>query len=267
MAIISKIYLFNKYNTIDVIISVSSIEAILSAIIIFILIKEKIIKTGVFVINIDQIINFSIKFAPLLLMSLLLHIYTKIDSYMISYILGAKELAKYSIGTKFSTLVFPLAAIITNSFYPELISSYKKSTRTFVTKLIYFYRICFITSIVIALLLFFLANPLLIYMYGSRYLDSCSVQSIYCWTLLFMFTIVSSSRWFLLKNYNKFLLLRALWGALINIFLNLILIDKYGINGAAISTFLSLFFIAFIFDYFNKETRLNLYYKLLAFKI
>ena len=66
---------------------------------------------------------------------------------------------------------------------------------------------------------------------------------------------VANEHWYIDKNYQKYYALYVFLGALVNIFLNLILIPKFGISGAAYSTLLTYLLIIFLFDIINKRTR------------
>jgi Na+-driven multidrug efflux pump len=55
---------------------------------------------------------------------------------------------------------------------------------------------------------------------------------------------------------------RNILGAILNIVLNFILINKFGLTGAAISTLISYAFVGLFYDLFFKELRINFKLKL-----
>ena len=80
---------------------------------------------------------------------------------------------------------------------------------------------------------------------GAAYSEAGVVLAIYVWAGVFVFLGVASSKWLLLGGYQKVMLYRTLFGALINIQANWLLIPLLGIRGAALATVISYFIAAF----------------------
>jgi O-antigen/teichoic acid export membrane protein len=76
--------------------------------------------------------------------------------------------------------------------------------------------------------------------------------------LIFVFIGVVNEHWYISKNLQKYYALNVFIGAITNIILNYFLIPSFGISGAAYSTILTYLFIIFLFDIFNKKTRVLL---------
>ena len=111
-------------------------------------------------------------------------------------------------------------------------------------------------AIGIALPMTFLANDIIRILFGIQYQSAAGALQIYIWAGVFVFLGVASSQYLIAENYTKISFLRTFMGAIINITLNIILIPKYGINGAAIATVLSQFAVAFSIVLISK-TRYN----------
>ena len=60
---------------------------------------------------------------------------------------------------------------------------------------------------------------------------------------------------FINENLQLLAFWRAFYGMIANIFLNLLFIKKYGIQGVAVATLISQIIAAYMFDLFNKNTR------------
>ena len=60
-----------------------------------------------------------------------------------------------------------------------------------------------------------------------------------------------------MNNKNKYSKYYIFWGAIINFILNLVLIPKLGIEGAAVATLISQIVVALIAPLFYKETRVT----------
>jgi O-antigen/teichoic acid export membrane protein len=66
---------------------------------------------------------------------------------------------------------------------------------------------------------------------------------------------VASGKWFLSENLQIIAFWRVFYGMILNILLNIFLIPKYGIEGAAFATLASQSVAAYFSDFFNKKTR------------
>jgi O-antigen/teichoic acid export membrane protein len=112
----------------------------------------------------------------------------------------------------------------------------------------------FILSFVVALILTFASNPLINLVYGKEYARSSNILMIHLWAGIFMFSRALFSKWILIEGKLYFSLLSNLFGAIVNVALNYILIPKYGGIGAAISTLFSYATASYFILFFNRDT-------------
>ena len=68
-------------------------------------------------------------------------------------------------------------------------------------------------------------------------------------------------KWYITENFQILYFWRVASGLSINILLNLLLIPKYGIQGAAFAILISQIVAAYLFDFFNHKTRKVFYMK------
>jgi len=80
---------------------------------------------------------------------------------------------------------------------------------------------------------------------------------IHIWAGVFVFLGVASGKWFVAENLQMLSFWRTFYGMIINVMLNIILIPKYGIQGAAIATIISQSFAAYFSDLINLRTRMQ----------
>jgi PST family polysaccharide transporter len=92
-------------------------------------------------------------------------------------------------------------------------------------------------------------------LFGPLFIESTEVLIIYAWSLFFMGLLVSSSKYLLVINKNKIILIRSILGLVSNILLNFILIPMMGIKGAAWATLISYSIAAYFSNIFFKELR------------
>jgi PST family polysaccharide transporter len=78
------------------------------------------------------------------------------------------------------------------------------------------------------------------------------VLSIYAWTTIPIFLGVASSQFLVAENLTKISFYRTLFGSIASIFLNLILIPRYGIKGAAWAVLISFVITVFSIFFFKR---------------
>ena len=64
-----------------------------------------------------------------------------------------------------------------------------------------------------------------------------------------------NNKFFTAENRQKDILYRSLLGVSVNIILNIILIEKFGINGAALATISAQFSTSLVYTYLKKDSR------------
>lgn len=188
---------------------------------------------------------------PLILSGVAVGIYMKIDQVMIKNILGNEQAGLYAVAVKLSEVWYFIPGIIAGSVFPAIINSYKRSEEEFEKRMSKLYFIMFWSSFLIALSTTFLAEPVIKILFGEAYIGSIVVLQIYIWSSIFIFLGISVGKYLLIKNYIKISLLGTILGSIINVLMNMFLIGRIGIEGAAISTFvsysISVFIILFIY--------------------
>jgi len=193
---------------------------------------------------------------PLMLSGIAISIYMKIDQVMIKNMLEAKAVGNYAVAVRISEVWYFIPMAITSSVFPAIINAKKISKKLYYERLQKLYDLMVWLAIGIALPIMLLSNNIVELLFGIQYQEAAGVLQIYVWAGIFVFLGVASSQYLIAENYTKISFLRTFMGAIINITLNIILIPKFGINGAAIATVLSQFAVAFSIVLISK-TRYN----------
>jgi PST family polysaccharide transporter len=92
-------------------------------------------------------------------------------------------------------------------------------------------------------------------LFGTAYQQAGSVLAVHIWAGIFVFLGVASANWFLIEGLQRYSFYRILSGAVVNVGLNLILIPKFGVIGAAWATVVSQAGANTFFNVFNSKTR------------
>jgi len=236
-----------------------------------ILLQSIILVSGLIVMYIRQkssLFNWSINFSlarkllkdswPLMLSGIAISIYMKIDQVMIKNMMDTKAVGNYAVAVRLSEIWYFIPMAITSSVFPAIINAKKISEKLYYERLQKLYDLMTWLAIGIALSIAFLANDIIRILFGAQYQDAAGVLQIYIWATVFIFLGVASSQYLIAENYTKISFLKTFGGAITNIVLNIILIPKHGINGAAIATVGSQFFAAYLSNYIFKSQINNL---------
>lgn len=192
-------------------------------------------------------------------------IYTQLDKLMINYYLGEEEVGIYTIGIQLSGILSILIGPVQNSIYPKMIELYKESyekyynffllSNTMITQL---YLVLTISSIIVVRYLFR-------YVYKPEYSPAIIVYSILAFSVFIKAVGSLQTSHLTIKGLTQKTFYKTLAGLILNIVLNSLLIPKYGINGAALATLITQFFVLIFLDFFIKEYREHAFVQLKSF--
>lgn len=172
-------------------------------------------------------------------------IYTQTDRLMINHYLGVEEVGVYTIGMQLSNILAILIGPIQNSLFPKFLELYRndyqkyynfyKLTNTIITQ---FYLIITLISIIVVKYTFK-------YVYSSQYDGAILIYSILAFSVFIKANGSLQTSHMTIKNITKKSFYKTLVSLILNIILNILLIPKYGINGAAIATLITQFIALF----------------------
>lgn len=198
---------------------------------------------------------------PLMFSAIVVMIYMRIDQIMIKEMLGEYEVGIYSAAVRLSEAFYFIPVLISASLFPAILNAKKHSEEQYKKRLQQLYTFMVWLAIAMAFPMTFLADWLVVFLYGDDYLEAGQVLSVHVWAAIFVFLGVSFSKYLVSENLSKIAFQRTLLGAISNILLNLWLIPIYGILGAAIATLTSQFVANYIYDFFDKRLKNQLMIK------
>lgn len=192
---------------------------------------------------------------PLILSGVVISIYMKIDQVMIQEMLGNEAVGQYAAATRLSEIWYFIPTVVASSLFPAIVNAKRQSEELYYDRLQKLFDLVVWMAIAIALPMTFLSDMIVDILYGEQYNQAASVLMIHIWASIFVFLGVVSGNWFINENLQLLAFWRAFYGMIANIFLNLLFIKKYGIQGVAVATLISQIIAAYMFDLFNKNTR------------
>lgn len=195
---------------------------------------------------------------PLALIGLSYVIYNQIDSVMMGYSGQITQTGWYNAAYRPITMVILPAGIIAASFFPALSIAFKETKEKFQKIWNYQMEIMVLLAIPIMVGGVVLAPRIINFIYDPSFTPSILAFQI----LIIMAGIIflyNAFHWMLVAaNQQKKLFWSVFFGAILNVILNLILIPKFSLYGAAMSTVITHILIFFLLVRFTlKFTTIN----------
>lgn len=191
-------------------------------------------------------------------------LYSLQDQYFIKYFLGEYELGLYAVGIKFVLILVVLPTLISNVFYPSLVSKYHAGKYVeYNNQLQAMYLLFFILGLILYSFLYFSSEMIVIKLFGDEFKDSVLIMQIYSLLLVVSFFQSLNNKVLILNDLQSVIFKRATFALIINAVLNFIMIPKFGIKGAAYSTVMSEILVLISYS-FRKDTRFIFYHQIKA---
>lgn len=204
---------------------------------------------------------------PLMLSSIAVMIYMKIDQIMIGQMMGNDAVGIYSAAVRISEIWYFIATAVAASVLPAILEAKKHSEGQYRQRLQGLFDLMTWMAIFVALPVTFFATPLVTMLFGSDYSEAGGVLAIHVWATVFVFLGVAGGNWFLAENQQLISLQRTALGAVVNVLLNILLIPMMGVVGAAWATLISYAIAAMLSDVLQRATRDMFMMKLKSFNL
>lgn len=237
------------------------ISIVISMILIYIVVDSYLIYKGLKLINLANIniissINLSLikkntkillKYSKtLIFVRFILMLINKIDKFMLAYFMTTQIVGIYSLSYFVSKLIaFPLHS--TNMIMSATISELIEQKKENLLNKIYSFVTKFITIISLPIVVTTISFPnVILNFFGEEYLEGKYVLIILVLTQFFNVLVGAVGQLLSMSGKEKILLRNNIILIFLNIILNLILIPKFGMTGAAIATSISILFVNLI---------------------
>ncbi len=179
---------------------------------------------------------------PLAVSTISILIYFKLDTILLSLLRSESDVAMYNIAYKIfeSTLFFP--ALIAGLGMPILAANAHKRQifRTASQKIT---EVIMILAIPAAVGIIVLADPIILLIAGSSFIEAAQALQVLALTLLVVFPAHLFSHAIIAAGKQRQSMKVYMFGAVLNIVLNIIIIPEYGFVGAAWTTLATEFFV------------------------
>lgn len=191
---------------------------------------------------------------PLIFAGLSVSVYMKIDQVMLGEMVGESAVGIYATAVKISELWYFIPTAIAGSVFPKIVSSKENaSEEVYRDRMQAFYDIVALFSYIIILPVALSAGPLIEFLFGTEYADAAPILQVHIWAFLFVSLGVARRKWLVTENFTRFTMFATVFGALVNVGLNVLLIPSYAGLGAAWATLFSYAASVYVALLFVKE--------------
>jgi O-antigen/teichoic acid export membrane protein len=200
---------------------------------------------------------------PLALTVILTSMYVNIDRVLIKQLLGDASAGKYAVVLSLSTALYFIPLAFGQSLFPSLVEA-RENTALYHQRLQQAFDVLLWTAVALALPVTFAAGPIIGLLYGPAYAGAGEALAILIWSAVVTFVGLVTSYWLVVENLQRLYPIRIFASLCTCVLLNVLLIPRLGIRGAAIATVAAQFVSSTVVYAFNPRTRLMVQMQLRA---
>jgi len=177
---------------------------------------------------------------PMMFMGAMLSIYTWIDSLTIGYFKDMSQIGIYNAAVPIATFLGLVPALFISLFFPLVTKEFSRKNFKLIKDLSQqIGKWIFILNLPLVIILVFFPGAVINLLFGQGFMGAAGALRFLA-IGTFFFSIFSVSNTLLsMVGKSKTILVNIIVISIINLLLNIILVPKYGIEGAAFSTMLS----------------------------
>ncbi len=180
------------------------------------------------------------------------------DQLVIGYHLGGSELGQYAAALRLVTVFAFVPTVVMTVAAPEIARAKRDDETLYQRRLHSLYRVMFVLFLATALPLIVLGPAAARLLYGGSYAGTAALLPWLAFRLFFTNLGVARGIFMTNESLFRFALLTAVAGAVVNICLNLLLVPRWGVRGAIVSSFASFAVTTFALEVFHPRARANL---------
>lgn len=191
---------------------------------------------------------------PILLSSLFIGIYRRIDVIFLQAFTSSQETGIYSAAQRLSEawLFVPVIAVL--SVYPALVASFN-NPQSFRVRIELLYMLLSALAISVGVAAHFFSGALVGFLYGATFQKSAQLLEIMVWSGAFVVIEVVTGAVFRINGNTKYILISTVWGAATAIPVFFITITLWGATGASFAVVAVSAISSTLYLGFYKETR------------
>jgi O-antigen/teichoic acid export membrane protein len=191
-------------------------------------------------------------------------LYMKSDQVMLEWLRGPAEVGQYSVAVRIAESLYFLPVILSNTFLPRI----GRGTGRYDSdvSLRQLFRSAWFLGVGMAVASMLLLPPLVPIVFGEEFIPAQAALISLGPAAFAVATGCASDAWLNTQGYQKIIAWRSAVGALVNVFLNLMLIPRMGFVGAAMATSASYVVSVYIVGVFHESISVTLVNLIFPFK-
>jgi len=178
---------------------------------------------------------------PIGLSTFLVSIHMKIDQVMIGEMLNTEQVGIYSVAVRLSEFWIFIPGILVSTLLPYFVNLRERNNKLYHYRLLQFYSLMFWMGVSVGCGAIFFGEDIIVLLFGVTYIGAYEALVFNIWAGIFMAQSAAKGIWVLSENKQFYRIVANIIATIINISLNVILIPKYGISGAAAATLITRF--------------------------
>jgi O-antigen/teichoic acid export membrane protein len=181
---------------------------------------------------------------PLILSSVVIMIYMRIDQVMLGEMVGDAEVGVYSAAVRLAEVWYFIPMAVLSSVFPSVVEARAVSDELFYGRLQKLYNLMALMGYIVAVPVTFVAGWVVQLLFGPAYAAAGPMLAVLIWAGLFTNLGVARSSFLTAMNWTRVYFLTVSLGCVINVLLNLFLIPRYGGMGAVTASCVAYWFAA-----------------------
>ncbi|MFT5135908.1 MAG: O-antigen/teichoic acid export membrane protein [Arenicella sp.] len=199
---------------------------------------------------------------PILLSSLSVALYTKMDQVMIAHLLDIRSVGIYSAAVRIIEATYFLPVIFSSVCLPILVRAKLSGNERYEEYVRNIFSLMILAGAIVGSFLFIFAGTIVTALFGADYKEAVEPLRVLSLGTVFVYIGSLTTTAMIANNLQRVIFIRTLSAAILNILLNYFLILKFGAIGASYATLITFTFAAFLFDGLSKNTHYLMVLKL-----
>ncbi len=192
---------------------------------------------------------------PFIFSALLATIYGQTDKIMLESMVSTESVAVYSVSLTLAGAISIIPTAIIEGFRPEILRYKEIDTYKYKKRMRQLYFMVFWLCIAYCVFITVLARPIILILYGEKYIESVKSLSLIVWYTSFSFFGGINNIYMVAESKTKWVQITTFVGAAFNIALNFLLIPFMGVVGAALASLITQIIANFAIVYIIKPLR------------
>jgi O-antigen/teichoic acid export membrane protein len=193
---------------------------------------------------------------PLMISGIAVFVYLRANVFFLNEIEGKADVGLYNAAAAISGISYFIPTVVVTALTPSLYRMHNEEQTKFERSFQYMTNMLVVCLSMIALAVMLFSHRIILALYGKAFLPAAAVLELHVWTVIPVALGLTSSVWLAAEKRTAVLMTRTVCGGVVNVALNLLLIPRLGIIGAAIATLVAMFTASmFMLPFLGKTAR------------